>query len=376
MDKLSVLLGGAFGAMAIVAILAVFVFPPPGVQIEMNQNDPMLEYEMASGSYDLLSLEEIFERSESGTVRIESKRDGQESSFRGIGSGFVYDTHGHLITNEHVIQGAKEIIVTFLDGRSYKAEIIGADGYTDIAVLHVNTSKDTLTPLLIGDSSQLKVGESIVAIGNPFGLSGSMTAGIVSQRGRLLQAGGTAFQIPDIIQTDAVVNPGNSGGALLNMYGHVVGMNTAIQSSTGFFTGVGFAVPSQTIAKIVPYLIRDGEYRHPWIGVIGTDINPNLAEAAGLDDTRGFMIISVVDDGPAQKSGLRGADAKKTIDGVDYSVGGDVVVAIDGKVIRSIDDILVHLQRSKSVGDTIVLGILRDGQQIELTLILEQRPYN
>ena len=295
---------------------------------------------------------------------------------RGIGSGFVYDTHGHLITNEHVIQGAKEIIVTFLDGRSYKAEIIGVDGYTDIAVLHVNTSKDTLTPLLIGDSSQLKVGESIAAIGNPFGLSGSMTAGIVSQRGRLLQAGGTAFQIPDIIQTDAVVNPGNSGGALLNMYGHVVGMNTAIQSSTGFFTGVGFAVPSQTIAKIVPYLIRDGEYRHPWIGVIGTDINPNLAEAAGLDDTRGFMIISVVDDGPAQKSGLRGSDVKKTIDGVDYSVGGDVVVAIDGKVIRSIDDILVHLQRSKSVGDTIVLGILRDGQQIDLTLVLEQRPDN
>ena len=362
--------------MAIVAILAVFVFPPPGVQIEMNQNDPMLEYEMASGSYDLLSLEEIFERSESGTVSIESKRTGQESLLRGIGSGFVYDTHGHLITNEHVIQGAKEIIVTFLDGRSYKAEIIGVDGYTDIAVLHVNTSKDTLTPLRIGDSSQLKVGESIAAIGNPFGLSGSMTAGIVSQRGRLLQAGGTAFQIPDIIQTDAVVNPGNSGGALLNMYGHVVGMNTAIQSSTGFFTGVGFAVPSQTIAKIVPYLIRDGEYRHPWIGVIGTDINPNLAEAAGLDDTRGFMIISVVDDGPAQKSGLRGSDVRKTIDGVDYSVGGDVVIAIDGKTIRSIDDILVHLQRSKSVGDTIVLEILRDGQKIELTLVLEQRPYN
>ena len=162
---------------------------------------------------------------------------------------------------------------------------------------YVNTAKIATTniapnaPLLIGDSSRLKVGESIAAIGNPFGLSGSMTAGIVSQRGRLLQAGDTAFQIPDIIQTDAVVNPGNSGGALLNMYGHVVGMNTAIQSSTGFFTGVGFAVPSQTIVKIVPYLIRDGEYRHPWIGVVGTDINPNLAEAAGLDDTRGFMVI-------------------------------------------------------------------------------------
>ena len=192
----------------------------------------------------------------------------------------------------------------------------------------------------------------------------------------LLQAGDTAFQIPDIIQTDAVVNPGNSGGALLNMYGHVVGMNTAIQSSTGFFTGVGFAVPSQTIVKIVPYLIRDGEYRHPWIGVVGTDINPNLAEAAGLDDTRGFMVISVATDGPAQKAGLRGSDVKKSIDGVDYSIGGDIVVAIDGKVIRSIDDILVHLQRSKSVGDTMVLGILRDGQQIDLTLVLEQRPDN
>ena len=311
MEKLSALLGGAFGAMAVVAIFAVFVFPPPGVQIEANQNEAILEYAMASGSYDLLSLEEIFERTESGTVSIESKRDGQESLLRGIGSGFVYDTRGHLITNEHVIEGSKEIIVTFLDGRSYKAEIIGVDEYTDIAVLHVNTSKDTLTPLLIGDSSRLKVGESIAAIGNPFGLSGSMTAGIVSQRGRLLQAGDTAFQIPDIIQTDAVVNPGNSGGALLNMYGHVVGMNTAIQSSTGFFTGVGFAVPSQTIVKIVPYLIRDGEYRHPWIGVVGTDINPNLAEVAGLDDTRGFMVISVATDGPAQKAGLRGSDVKR-----------------------------------------------------------------
>ncbi len=373
MEKASVLLGGAFGAFAVVAVFAVFVFPPPGVQTEMNQNQ-VLEYAMASSSEDLLSLEEIFERSESGTVSIESKQRGQELSLRGIGSGFVYDTQGHLITNEHVIQGSSEIIVTFLDGRSYKAEIIGVDEYTDIAVLHVNAASDALTPLRMGDSSQLKVGESIAAIGNPFGLSGSMTAGIVSQRGRLLQAGDTAFQIPDIIQTDAVVNPGNSGGALLNMHGHVVGMNTAIQSNTGFFTGVGFAVPSQTIVKIVPYLIRDGEYRHPWIGVVGTDINPNLAEVAGLDDTRGFMVISVVDDGPAQKSGLRGSDLKKTVDGENYSLGGDIVVAIDGETIRSIDDILVYLQRSKSVGDTMVLEILRDGQKIELSLVLEQRP--
>ena len=315
---------------------------------------------------------------------------GFPHSFLPFDSSYVGMVHTHpsgtaqpSVEDLHNFFGLVSVIVQY----PYKKEDIyawssagervrGVDEYTDIAVLHVNTSKDTLTPLLIGDSSRLKVGESIAAIGNPFGLSGSMTAGIVSQRGRLLQAGDTAFQIPDIIQTDAVVNPGNSGGALLNMYGHVVGMNTAIQSSTGFFTGVGFAVPSQTIVKIVPYLIRDGEYRHPWIGVVGTDINPNLAEAAGLDDTRGFMVISVATDGPAQKAGLRGSDVKKSIDGVDYSIGGDIVVAIDGKVIRSIDDILVHLQRSKSVGDTMVLGILRDGQQIDLTLVLEQRPDN
>ena len=374
MEKASVLLGGAFGAIAAVAFFAVFLFPPAGIQTGFTQNDPVLESAMASGTYELLSLEEIFERSESSTVSIESKRKGNEQGFRGIGSGFVYDLHGHVITNQHVIEKSDEIIITFLDGRSYKAEIIGTDEYTDIAVLHVNAADDILTPLQIGDSSQLKVGQAIAAIGNPFGLSGSMTAGIVSQRGRLLQAGDTAFQIPDVIQTDAVVNPGNSGGPLLNMHGHVVGMNTAIQSSTGFFTGVGFAVPSQTIAKIVPHLVRDGEYRHPWIGVVGTDISLDLAEVAGLEDTRGFMIISVAENSPAHKAGLLGSDRIKTFNGADYSLGGDIVVALDGKAVRSIDDILVYLQRSKSVDDTIVLELLRDGQQTEATLVLEQRP--
>ncbi|MDI1495419.1 MAG: trypsin [Cenarchaeum symbiont of Oopsacas minuta] len=373
MEKASMLLGGAFGAIAVVAVFAIFIFPPHGIQTDFHQQNLMIESVTASSNTSILGLEELFVKSESGTVSIENK---QSSDMFGIGSGFVYDSQGHIITNEHVVDDSNKLVVTFLDGRSYMAEIVGTDEYTDIAVLHVNTIDDILTPLQLGDSSQLKVGQAIAAIGNPFGLSGSMTAGIVSQRGRLLPAGDTPFQIPDVIQTDAVVNPGNSGGPLLNMYGHVIGMNTAIQSNTGVFAGVGFAVPSQTIAKIVPYLIRDGEYRHPWIGVSGIDINLDLAEIIGLDDTRGFLVITVSKDSPAEKSGLRGHDMIKTVDGRDYSLGGDIILTIDGMNVRSIDDILVYLQRSKSVDDSIVLGILRDGQKTELTLTLEQRPDN
>ena len=319
-----------------------------------------------------LSLMEIFEKAEPGVVRVNTIRN-QTSDIGGVGSGFVFDKMGHIITNAHVIEGSTKTVVTFLDGRSYNAEIIGMDEYTDIGVIKVNADLKLLNPLSLGDSSNLNVGEPIAAIGNPFGLSGSMTSGIVSQMGRLLPSG-SGYSIPDVIQTDAAINPGNSGGPLLNMRGNIVGINTAIQSTTGEFTGVGFAVPSQTVAKIVPTLISDGEYKHPWIGISGRDIDPDTANVLGLKDALGFLIITVVENSPASDAGLVGSDKMIKVDGMEYPVGGDIIMAVDGMDVRKIDDILIHLQRVKTVGDEMNLEILRDGRTTNVTIILQERP--
>jgi S1-C subfamily serine protease len=304
---------------------------------------------------------------------VNVQRSLDEQIPAGVGSGFVFDNKGHIITNAHVVDGATKIVITFLDGREYKAEIVGVDTFTDIAVVKVNADLSLLHPLTLGDSSSLKVGEQIAAIGNPFGLSGSMTSGIVSQLGRLLPSG-SGYSIPDVIQTDAAINPGNSGGPLINMRGSVVGINTAIQSATGEFTGVGFAVPSQTIAKIVPNLIRDGEYKHPWIGISGRDIDPDLAKVLNLKDAVGFLIVTVVPDSPAEKAGLHGSEKVVEEDGVEYTIGGDIILSVDGKEVRKISDILIHLQRAKAVGDDLVLEILRDGRTSNFTLVLGERP--
>jgi len=261
-----------------------------------------------------------------------------------------------------------------LDGSQYSAEIIGEDRFTDIAVIKVSEKPRLLHPLQMGDSSLLQVGEQVAAIGNPFGLSGSMTSGIVSGMGRLIATPDTAFSIPDVIQTDAAINPGNSGGPLLNMKGQVIGINTAIQSLTGEFVGIGFAVPSNTVSKIVPVLIEDGKYHHPWIGITGQDIDPDLAQALGLKQAKGFMIITVVDGSPADKAGLKGVSETHVVDGKEYPVDGDIIISVDDKEVRKISDILIHLQRVKSVGDTMVLGVLRDGEFLHITMELVERP--
>ena len=367
---MSAILGVAIAAVAFTVIMAPPLDSAPDIMI---RNDAIVEVQHADDLVGVLSLVQIFERSEPGVVQINVKRTDETQIDRRVGSGFVYDTRGHIITNEHVIKDAKEVIVTFLDGRSYVADVVGVDKDTDLAVIKVEASISSLHPLPMGDSSKLKVGEPIAAIGNPFGLSGSMTAGIVSQMGRLLpQASG--FSIPDIIQTDAAINPGNSGGPLINMRGEVVGINTAIQSITGEFTGVGFAVPSDTVSKIVPVLITDGAYKHPWLGIRGVYIDPGYADVLNLNDTRGFLIISVIDGGPASKAGLRGADGSVESNGDTYMTGGDIIVSVDQEDGRKIEDILVHLQKEKAVGDTIQLGIMRDGGITEMLLVLEERP--
>jgi len=377
MDKSSVFVGGAVGAVIVIVIFAVlFVSPPesikPGIVVS-NGHSVSTIGEITPLYSKSLSLIEIFEKSESGVVRVNVQKSEEVNGASGLGSGFVFDKKGHIITNAHVVNDAKKVVVTFLDGRSYNAEIIGIDEFTDLAVIKVNADLSLLHPLALGDSSNLKVGEPIAAIGNPFGLSGSMTAGIVSQLGRLLPSG-SGYSIPDVIQTDAAINPGNSGGPLLNMRGEIVGINTAIQSTTGEFTGVGFAIPSQTIAKIVPTLIEKGEYKHPWIGISGRDIGPDLAKVLELKDAVGFLIVTVVENSPASKAGLIGSEKIIEVQGVNYPMGGDIILSVDGIEVRKIDDILIHLQRAKSVGDEMVLEILRDNRTTNITIVLQERP--
>ncbi len=239
MDKSGVFVGGAIGAVIVIVIFAVlFVSPPDSIKPELvvsNGHTPSTVGEITPLYSKSLSLIEIFKKSEPGVVRVNVQRSEAVDGTGGLGSGFVFDKKGHIITNAHVVNDAKKVVITFLDGRSYNAEFIGIDEFTDLAVIKVNADLALLHPIALGDSSNLKVGEEIAAIGNPFGLSGSMTAGIVSQLGRLLPSG-AGYSIPDVIQTDAAINPGNSGGPLLNMRGEIVGINTAIQSATGEFT--------------------------------------------------------------------------------------------------------------------------------------------
>ena len=378
MAKSGFVVGGVVGATAIILLFAFIIIPSqeigtPKLITSNGHNTTILGDETSYSSKNNLTLVQLFEKSEAGVVKIRVDRNVPNDT-GGMGSGFVYDNLGHIITNAHVVDNASKATVTFLDGSQYHAEIIGKDKFTDIAVIKVTEKPRLLHPLQIGDSSQLRVGEQVAAIGNPFGLSGSMTSGIVSQIGRLLPNQDSGFSIPDVIQTDAAINPGNSGGPLLNMKGEVVGINTAIQSMSGGNTGVGFAVPSNTALKIVPSLIEDGEYRHPWIGITGRDIDPELAKVLDLKDAKGFLVITVVDGSPADKAGLKGMSQTQIIDGKEYPADGDIIISVDDKEVRKISDILIHLQREKSVGDTMSLGILRDGEFMHISLELVERP--
>ncbi len=321
------------------------------------------------------SLIEIFEKTEASVVQVNVRSVDGRIMPGSMGSGFVYSDDGYIITNNHVIDNAEKVTITFLDGESYIAQIIGTDSDLDLAVLKVKTGSTYLQPIPIGDSSQLKVGQEITAIGNPFGLSGSMTSGIISQIGRLLPQD-SGYSIPDVIQTDAAINPGNSGGPLLNMKGEVVGINTAIQSATGEFTGVGFAVPSNTVKKVIPVLIEDGIFHHPWMGISGSDVDPELAKVRELNSSKGFLIATVIEGSPADDAGLEGVTDTKEIDGREYPLDGDIILKIDDVVVRKISDILVYLQREKSIGDEMIMTINRDGMLIEKVLVLGERPLN
>ena len=323
-----------------------------------------------------LPLPDLFQKVEKSVVQITDSSEINVFESR-LGSGFVYDDNGHIITNHHVVSGGgNRLDVTFPDGIVYRASLIGSDPSADIAVLYVEeVSKEKLLPLSLADSSKVRVGERVAAIGNPFGLSGSLSNGIVSGVGRQIPAQEEeGFTIPDIIQTDAPINPGNSGGPLLNMRGEVIGINSAIYSTTGQFAGVGFAIPSNTIAQVMPSLITTGSYQHPWLGVAGRDMTPGIADRLGLDEPRGFLVMDVVAGSPAEKAGIQRGNEDTVIDGIPIKLGGDVIIAVDNNTVRKIDDILAYVEMKKSVGDDLKLTILREGQTMEVIATLSARP--
>ena len=291
----------------------------------------------------------------------------------GLGSGFVYDMKGHIITNHHVIEDASTIQVSFLDGNVTSASVVGMDIYSDIAVIKVDSQVTTLQPIVLGTSFDLTVGEPVAAMGNPFGLSDTLTVGIVSSLERTLTAAEN-YVIIDIIQIDAAVNPGNSGGPLVNLNGQVVGVNTAIQSETGTFTGIGFAIPSDTVKREIGDLIETGTYKHPWLGVSARDVNIAIADAIGLEKPQGVLIVEVTAGSPAEQVGLRGADQNVTSDGQVIPIGGDVITGIDGLSMRRLADLVVYMERNTSPGDSVVFEIIRDGQELSLTVTLGERP--
>ncbi|MFL6524417.1 MAG: S1C family serine protease [Nitrososphaera sp.] len=332
-----------------------------------------------------LTLEDLFKGTQPSVVQVSGTATNNNMvSGVTLGSGFIYDNSGHVVTNYHVVAGVNDISVTFVDGTVYRASVVGTDQYSDLAVLHVeeDVPTDKLKPLPLGNSSSLRVGQEVVAIGNPFGLSGSMTEGIVSGLNRLIpvyqdplsNVAAPAFSIPDVIQTDAAINPGNSGGPLLDMEGEVIGINSAIFSTTGGFAGIGFAIPSNTIAQVVPSLITTGSYQHPWLGVSGIDMTPEIAEAIGLGEPRGFLVIEAAPGGPADSAGIQGGDTPAQLDGREIALGGDVILAINDKDIRKIDDVLGYLQQATKVGETVVLTVWRDGQINQIDVTLGPRP--
>ena len=309
-------------------------------------------------------------------------RGPEEFFIPGQGSGFVYDKEGHIVTNYHVVEGAEEIEVTFSDGTIVEAKVIGTDPDSDLAVLKVDLPPERLQAVELGDSDELEVGQRVIAIGNPFGLNGTMTTGIISALGRTLPLGristtvGGRFSIPELIQTDAAINPGNSGGPLLDSQGRVIGVNTAITSPSGSFAGVGFAVPVNLVKRVVPELIEKGHYAYPWLGITGTTLVPRIVEEMDLPVERGALIVEVVEGSPADRVGLRGGKRDWVVEvyGKPTALGGDVIIAIDGVKVKSMEDLIVYLVKETKVGQRVKLTIIRDGKEMRIEVKLAERP--
>jgi 2-alkenal reductase len=299
---------------------------------------------------------------------------------RGEGSGFIYDTEGHIVTNNHVVEGAQKVVVNFNNGMWARAEVVATDPQADLAVIKVTPPEGMeWRPLQLAEDNTLKVGHTVIAIGNPFGLQGTMTTGIVSALGRGFPVGSFGagrYTLPDVIQTDAAINPGNSGGPLLNLAGEVVGVNFAIESQTRQNSGVGFVIPSSIVARVVPALIEDGAFNYAYLGLEGSTISADLAEALDLpDNTLGVYVAGVVPGGPSAAAGLQGGNRVVSgPDGTEIRVGGDIVTAIDDMPVVRFEDLVSYLVTKAAPGQTVALTVERNGEEIVLEVTLGERP--
>ncbi|MGD9145590.1 MAG: trypsin-like peptidase domain-containing protein [Anaerolineae bacterium] len=291
-----------------------------------------------------------------------------------IGSGFVIDLDGHVVTNNHVAEASGELLVTLADEHTVPAEVVGTDPGSDLAVLKMDVLPQDLTAAELGESATLRVGQRAIAIGNPFGLERTMTTGVISSLGRTLPRNDSNYQLAEVIQTDAAINPGNSGGPLLDSQGKVIGVNTAISSSDGTNSGVSFAIPVDIVKRVVPELVAHGRYRHAWLGISGRTISPEMVEAADLPVETGVLIFEVDPVGPAAKAGLRGGNQQLVVSSVPMLVDGDIVIAIDQVVVKGFDELVNYLASHTSAGDRVTLTVVRDGNEIEIDVVLEERP--
>ena len=387
MKKLSLLF--AVSVLALTTLACGFTFPRTSMQDSQPSNAPTpvliptavnLPPAFQGDVTDMgNNLVDLYQRASPGVVSIQVLT--QPGS--GLGSGFVYDKEGHIVTNYHVVEGATDLEVDFPTGFKVRGTVLATDLDSDLAVIKVDAPADQLVPLPLGDSDQLQVGQPVVAIGNPFGLSGTMTLGIISAKGRTLDSmrtsgEGSYFSAGDIIQTDASINPGNSGGPLLNLRGEVIGLNRAIRT-TGTTTdgepvnsGIGFAISSNIMRRVVPVLIVEKNYDYPYLGISAMPEMSLIAqEALGLNYSTGAYIVEVVPGGPADKAGLRGATAATSVAGLQK--GGDLIIAVDGRPVRVFGDLLSYLMTSKSPGETITLTIVRDNQEQEVKITLDKR---
>jgi len=318
---------------------------------------------------------DIYKRVSPGVVYIQVP-EGPESADGGSGSGFVHDTEGHIVTNAHVVRDAELIRVHFSDDTIAQAEILGTDADADIAVLKVDVPPEILVPVELGSSANLQVGQTAIAIGNPYGYERTLTVGYISALGRVLRQE-SGFSIAEVIQTDAAINPGNSGGPLLDSSGKVIGVNSYYRPSspTSGSIGIGFAVPVDQAKQVIPELIEHGRYRHPWLGITGYGISPELIGALGLEAEHGALVTETVADGPSDRAGIRGGDRMIELPGFPEPIptGGDVIIAIDEVEVRGMDDIITYLQGTR-VGQQVVLTVIREGQTMTLPVELGERP--
>ncbi len=338
----------------------------PDIETEINTR----VYELAAPgvvAVQVLDEDLVGKREGSGDLHPYFLRTGE-------GSGFVIDEAGHIVTNNHVIEDAESVVVTFHDGVQAPAEIIGSDQNTDLTVLKVDPRGLNLRPLAFGNIDDLQVGDRLLVIGNPFGNANTLTTGIVSALGRLIDLPESVYSLPEVIQTDAAINPGNSGGPMLNASGQVVGVAFMLQSETRSNSGIGFGIPSYFAERVSKAIIETGAFQHPYMGIRGVTLSPFVARALELDVDRGVLVQETLSDTPAEKAGLRGGGEEILIEGVPFKIGGDVITAIDDHPVRNFDDLLAYLGRYGAPGDTVILTVHRDGQTLEIPLTLGVRP--